>query len=62
MRRKPAFEPAPRLVDINGRPGLMLIGTDGDLALLSFAVEGGRITRIHAVRNPDKLRRVRENG
>jgi RNA polymerase sigma-70 factor, ECF subfamily len=62
LRRKPAFEPAPRLVEINGRLGLMLIGTDGDLALLSFAVEGGRITRIDAVRNPDKLRRVRESG
>jgi RNA polymerase sigma-70 factor, ECF subfamily len=62
MRHKPAFEPEPRLVEINGRLGVMLIGTDGDLALLSFAVEGGRIARIHAVRNPDKLRRVRESG
>jgi RNA polymerase sigma-70 factor (ECF subfamily) len=60
LRRKPAFDPRPRLVEINGRLGLMLIGTDGDLALLSFAVEGGRIARIDAVRNPEKLRRVRE--
>jgi RNA polymerase sigma-70 factor (ECF subfamily) len=59
LRRKPAFDPRPRLVEINGRLGLMLIGTDGDLALLSFAVEGGRIARIDAVRNPEKLRRVR---
>ena len=59
LRRKPAFLPSPRLVDVNGRPGLMITGTDGHYALLSFTVERGRITRIDVVRNPDKLRRVR---
>ena len=61
LRRKPAFEPAPRLVEINGRLGLMITGTDGHLALLSFAVERGRVSRIDVVRNPDKLRRVRRS-
>jgi RNA polymerase sigma-70 factor (ECF subfamily) len=45
-------------VDLNGRLGLMIDGTDGNPMALSFVVEHGRIARIDAVRNPDKLRRV----
>jgi RNA polymerase sigma-70 factor (ECF subfamily) len=60
LRRKPAIVPIPRLVQINGRLGLMIVGTDGYRSMLSFAVERGRISRIDVVRNPEKLRRVRE--
>jgi RNA polymerase sigma-70 factor, ECF subfamily len=34
----------------------MLPGVDGHRAALSFVVSDGRITRIDAVRNPEKLR------
>jgi RNA polymerase sigma-70 factor (ECF subfamily) len=60
LRRKPAIVPTPRLVEINDRPGLMIVGTDGYRSMLSFTVERGRITRIDVVRNPEKLRHVRE--
>jgi RNA polymerase sigma-70 factor (ECF subfamily) len=36
----------------------VLPSVDGNRAALSFVVSGGRITRIDAVRNPDKLRRL----
>jgi RNA polymerase sigma-70 factor (ECF subfamily) len=60
LRRKPAIVPTPRVVEINDRPGLMIVGTDGYRSMLSFTVERGRITRIDVVRNPEKLRHVRE--
>jgi RNA polymerase sigma-70 factor (ECF subfamily) len=37
---------------------MVLAGSDGHRAALSFVVIGGRITRIDAVRNPEKLRRL----
>jgi RNA polymerase sigma-70 factor (ECF subfamily) len=45
-------------IELNGRLGLLVAGRDGDRAVLSFQVDGGRIVRIDAVRNPEKLRRV----
>jgi RNA polymerase sigma-70 factor (ECF subfamily) len=48
----------PAEVTLNGRLGLILPGADGHRAALSFVVSGGRIARIDAVRNPEKLRRV----
>jgi len=33
-------------------------GGDGHRAALSFAVSDGRITRIDAIRNPEKLRHL----
>ena len=45
-------------VDLNGRLGLLVPSADGHRAALSFVVSGGRITRIDAVRNPEKLRRL----
>jgi RNA polymerase sigma-70 factor, ECF subfamily len=58
LRRKPAIEPAATPLELNGRLGLLIAGTDGHRSVLSFAVEHGRITRIDVVRNPEKLRRV----
>jgi RNA polymerase sigma-70 factor (ECF subfamily) len=45
-------------IELNGRLGLVLPSRDGHRAAVSFVVNDGRITRIDAVRNPDKLRRV----
>lgn len=45
-------------VELNGRLGLVLASADGHRAALSFVVDGGRIARIDAVRNPEKLRRL----
>ena len=45
------------IVDVNGMPGL-LIESEGERSVLAFTVDGGRITTIDAVRNPDKLGRV----
>ena len=56
LSRKAAHEPVE--IDLNGRLGLMVPGADGHRAALSFVVSDGRITRIDAVRNPEKLRRL----
>jgi RNA polymerase sigma-70 factor (ECF subfamily) len=45
-------------VQLNGRLGLVVWSGDGHRAALSFVVADGRITRIDAVRNPEKLRHV----
>jgi RNA polymerase sigma-70 factor (ECF subfamily) len=42
---------------LNGAPAL-LIEIDGELAATSLVVEDGRITRIYAMRNPQKLTRL----
>jgi RNA polymerase sigma-70 factor (TIGR02957 family) len=45
---------------LNGEPGARVL-IDGALdTVIGFAFEGGRISRIFAVRNPDKLRRLTE--
>ena len=53
---------APRSIElttVNGAPGVVLRDADGILTVMAFAVEGGRITAIDSIRNPDKLRHVR---
>ena len=41
---------------LNGAPGARIVGLeDGHDTAITFVVEGGRITRIYAVRNPTKL-------
>jgi RNA polymerase sigma-70 factor (ECF subfamily) len=45
-------------IELNGRLGLVLPSGDGHRAALSFVVSDGRIARIDAVRNPEKLRRL----
>jgi RNA polymerase sigma-70 factor (ECF subfamily) len=56
LRRRSITEPA--AIELNGRLGLLIPGTDGYPSALSFTVAGGRVARIDLVRNPDKLRRV----
>jgi RNA polymerase sigma-70 factor (ECF subfamily) len=45
-------------IELNGRLGLMLPHRDGHRAAVLFVVSDGRITRIDAIRNPEKLRRL----
>jgi RNA polymerase sigma-70 factor (TIGR02957 family) len=50
--------PVATLAWVNGAPG-MRVEVDGKLAAaMSLTVEGGRITRIYSVANPDKLARL----
>ena len=56
LSRKAVREPIE--IKLNGRLGLVLPSEDGHRAALSFVVSDGRITRIDAVRNPEKLRRL----
>jgi RNA polymerase sigma factor (sigma-70 family) len=56
-RLAPEAEILPML--LNGAVGARIVGTDdGYDTAISFVVEAGRISRIYAVRNPDKLRRI----
>jgi RNA polymerase sigma-70 factor, ECF subfamily len=52
------FVADPAEIELNGRLGLLLSSGDGHRAALSFVVSDGRISRIAAVRNPEKLRHV----
>jgi len=52
------FVREPLEVSLNGMLGLVLPTQDGHRAAVSFVVDGGRITRIDAIRNPEKLRRL----
>ena len=49
---------APIELKLNGRLGLLLPSDDGHRAAPSFVVSDGRIARIDAIRNPEKLRRL----
>ncbi|MEE4419146.1 MULTISPECIES: RNA polymerase sigma-70 factor [Streptomyces] len=49
------------LVEINGGPGLMFSGPDRVIATVTFDIDAdGRITTLHNVANPDKLRAITE--
>ena len=51
-----AFGPALLERTVNGRPGLVVQVGDTVQAVLALDVEDERVTRIRAVRNPEKLR------
>jgi len=44
---------------VNGAPGLVIRDADGVLSVLALTVDGGRITAIDVIRDPDKLTGVR---
>jgi RNA polymerase sigma-70 factor (ECF subfamily) len=46
------------IVDVNGAPGVLVREASGDVSVGAFTVDGGRITAIDVVRNPDKLKHV----
>ena len=52
------FVHEPIEVELNGRLGLVLPTGDGHRTVVSFVVGDGRIARIDAIRNPEKLRRL----
>jgi RNA polymerase sigma-70 factor, ECF subfamily len=52
------FVNEPIEIKLNGRLGLVLPSSDGHRAAVSFVVSDGHITRIDAIRNPEKLRRL----
>jgi RNA polymerase sigma-70 factor (ECF subfamily) len=43
---------------INGLPGFVTLESDGELQTTALDVEGGKITAIYVMRNPDKLRHL----
>ena len=45
-----------RMENVSGQPGVVMYLNDTVQAVLTLAVAGGRIRRIHVVLNPDKLR------
>ncbi|MET9466117.1 RNA polymerase sigma factor SigJ [Streptomyces sp. NPDC006544] len=47
---------------VNGRPGLVAQNAGVTVTVAAFGLTGGRITRIWAVRNPEKLRPWTETG
>jgi RNA polymerase sigma-70 factor (ECF subfamily) len=47
-----------RLVEVNGMPGIAARDWDGTQNVVAFTVDGGLITEIHIVRNPDKVRGI----
>jgi RNA polymerase sigma factor (sigma-70 family) len=53
LERFPEFDG--RLVDVNGSPGAVTMANDS-VSVMSFTLDGGRITAIDVVRNPEKLR------
>jgi RNA polymerase sigma-70 factor (ECF subfamily) len=56
LRRFNADGPPPaRFVRINGSPGVLTRGSDGNLNAMTFALEGGKVKAVYIVRNPDKL-------
>lgn len=57
LRTRGWFERPPRIVDVNGDPGLLFMDERGVKAVVSLQWEAdtGRIRNIYAVMNPDKL-------
>ena len=55
-------EANPRLVAINGMPGLLVRSSTAGDAAWSFDIQDGRIRAIYVMRNPDKLRTFLERA
>jgi RNA polymerase sigma-70 factor (ECF subfamily) len=47
-----------RVAFINGLPGFITLEADGELQTTAFDIEGGKISAIYVVRNPDKLKHL----
>lgn len=61
LRTFPKFGAGARIVPtlLNGAPGARIVDVaDGYDTAITFVVDGGRISRIYAVRNPAKLSRI----
>ena len=47
-----------RLAFINGLPGFITLEADGELQTTALDIEGGKVTTIYVMRNPDKLKHL----
>ncbi|MBP8534734.1 RNA polymerase sigma-70 factor [Streptomyces sp. MK37H] len=55
---QPMDDPQVHVVDVNGRPGLLLTVAGRPDTVACAEVEAGRITEIRIIRNPEKLRHL----
>ncbi|MFE2180121.1 RNA polymerase sigma-70 factor [Streptomyces sp. NPDC059455] len=55
---QPMEDPQVHVVDVNGRPGLLLTVAGRPDTVACAEVEDGRITEIRIIRNPEKLRHL----
>ncbi|MEO5716629.1 MAG: RNA polymerase sigma-70 factor [Luteolibacter sp.] len=56
LRRFQTDGPAPlHFVRINGSPGVLTRGSDGNANAMTLALENGKVKAVYIVRNPDKL-------
>ncbi|MBD3005601.1 RNA polymerase sigma-70 factor [Streptomyces sp. 5-10] len=55
---QPMDDPRVHVVDVNGRPGLLLTVAGRPDTVACAEVEDGRITEIRIIRNPEKLRHL----
>lgn len=62
QRSPGAAMPPAYSADVNGQPGLVFSDPNGVLSVAAFTVDGGRITEISVVRNPEKTARVARPG
>ena len=58
LARKGADPATLQFVEVNGMPGIAGRDWDGTPNVVAFTVDGGLITAIHIVRNPDKVRGI----
>ncbi|MEU5877725.1 hypothetical protein [Spirillospora sp. NPDC047279] len=49
-------------MDVNGVPGVVLMDPQERLSVVAFTVDGGRITAVDVIRNPDKPAAVPGDG
>jgi RNA polymerase sigma-70 factor (ECF subfamily) len=49
-----------RYAFVNGLPGFVTMEADNELQTTGLQIEDGRIVGIYVMRNPDKLRRLKD--
>ena len=47
-----------RIAFVNGLPGFVTREADGELQTTALEIEGGKVTAIYVMRNPEKLRHL----
>jgi RNA polymerase sigma-70 factor (ECF subfamily) len=47
-----------RIGFVNGLPGFIALGADGELQTTAIEIEEGKIAAIYVMRNPEKLRHL----
>jgi hypothetical protein len=57
LARTHTSEGVPRIVDVNGMPGLLVVAFSA-ITVISFTADDSRIAEIDVIRNPEKLKGV----